>query len=130
MTRSTTDCEMDSLCIEASARRIGMRLSCRARQRATVPPADKSICDEGMGKRVAMAGGRLVVNGDASRIGLRVGEGMVYVAECEQRPARSGLRHLGLEGVALGLWRDRISGAVHGKDGRFDVAALGGLGRR
>src|SRR5262252_10694550 len=123
-TRSMTDCGMDSVCIEASARRIGIRLLCRARQRATVPLARKSVRDEGMGKRIAMAGGRLVVYGHASRVDLRVGKGMVHVAECEQRPARSGLRHLGLEGVALGLWRDRISGAVHGKDGRFDVAAL------
>src|SRR5262245_65014399 len=83
-----------------------------------------------MGKRIAMAGGRLVVYGDASRVGLRIGEGMVYVAECKQCPARSGLRHLGLEGVALGLRGDRISSAMHGKDGRSDVAMLGGLRRR
>src|SRR6516225_6019696 len=124
MTRSMTDCGMDSVCIEASARRMGMRLSCRARRRATVPPADKGVRDEGMGKRVAMAGGRLVVYSHASRVGLRVGEGVAHVAEREQRPARSGIRHLGLEGVALGLRRDRISGTVHGEDRRFDVAAL------
>src|SRR6516225_11937942 len=121
---------MDSVCIEASARGIGIRLLCRARQRATAPLARKSVRDEGMGKRIAMAGGRLVVYGHASRVGLRVGEGMVYVAEREQRPARSGIRHLGLEGVALGLRRDWIGGAVHGKDRGFDVAALGGLRRR
>src|SRR5262249_29390737 len=120
MTRSMTDCGMDSVCIEASARRIGMRLSCRARRRATVPPADKGVRDEGMGKRVAMAGGGLVVYRDPSRVGLRVGKGMAYFAEREQRPARSGLRHLRLEGVALGLRRDRISGAVHGEDRRLD----------
>src|SRR5215470_2305895 len=130
MTRSMTDCGMDSVCIEASARRIGMRLSYRARRRATVPLARKSVRDEGMGKRVAMAGGGLVVYGHANRVGLRVGKGMVYVAEREQRPARFGLRHLGLEGVALGLGRDRVSGAVHGKDRGFDIAALGGLRRR
>ncbi len=107
-----------------------MRLSCRARQRATVPLARKSVRDEGMGKRIAVAGGRLVVDGYAGRVGLRVGKGMVYVAEREQRSAGSGLRHLGLEGVALGLRRDRISGAVHGQDRGFDVAALGGLRRR
>src|SRR5262249_61235606 len=97
-----TDCGMDSVCIEASARRIGMRLSCRGRRRATVPPARKSVRDEGMGKRIAVAGGRLVVDGHASRVGLRGGKGMVYVAEREQRPAGSGLRHLGLESGALG----------------------------
>src|SRR5262249_38065182 len=107
---------MDSVCIEASARRIGIRLLCRERRRATVPLARKSVRDEGMGKRIAVAGGRLVVYGHASRVGLRVGEGMAHVAEREQRPARSGLRHLGLEGVALSLRRDRISGTVHGKD--------------
>src|ERR1700756_3773282 len=117
-----TDCGMDSVCIEASARRIGMRLSCRARRRATVPLARKSVRDEGMGKRVAMAGSRLVVDGHANRVGLRVGKGMVYVAERKQRPAGSGLRHLGLEGVALGLGRDRISGAVNGPHRGFDVA--------
>src|SRR5262249_60123356 len=92
---------MDSVCIEASARRIGARLLCRARQRATVPLACKSVRDEGMGKRIAMAGGRLVVYGHASRVDLRGGEGMVHVAEREQRPARSGLPHLGLQGVTL-----------------------------
>src|SRR5258708_28717093 len=100
---------MDSVCIEASARRIGMRLSCRARQRATVPPADKGVRDEGMGKRIAMAGGRLVVDGYPCRVCLRGGKGIVYVPGCKQPPPGPLLRHLGPEGVALRLRRDPIT---------------------
>src|SRR2546429_3384122 len=100
MTRSMTDCGMDSVCIEASARRIGMRLLCRARRRATVPPVDKGVRDEGMGKRVAMAGGRLVVYRDARGVCLRGGKGLAYLPECKQRPTPSRLRHPGLQGAA------------------------------
>ena len=90
----------------------------------------KRIGDVGVRQRVAMAGGRLVVDGDARQLCLRVGEGMHHVAERQQRPARAGRRHLRLESVALGLRRDRIGGAVHRQHRRLDVARLGGLRRR
>ena len=80
-----------------------------------------------MRERVAVAGGRLVPLRHPRHVCGRVGERMHHVAECQQRPARAGRRHLGLEGVALGLRRDRIGGPVHGKDRGLDVAVLGGL---
>src|SRR5258707_12289218 len=126
MTRATTDCGMDSVCMEGSARE-GARLSRRGLPRATVAPADEGVGHEGMGERIAVPGGRLVVDRDAGRVLLRIGEGMAEVAEGEQRPARAGGRHLRLEGIARGLRGDRIGSARHGENRRFYSAPLGRL---
>ena len=83
----------------------------------------------GMRERIAVAGGRLAVDGHSRNALPRVGEGVHHVAEGEQRPARAGLCHLRLEGIALGLGRDWIGGTVHGEHLGLDVAALGGVRR-
>ena len=49
------------------------------------------------------------------------------VSSAQRAPAAV---HLRLEGIALGLRRDRIGGAMHGEHRGLDVAALGGLRRR
>src|SRR5262252_5262535 len=115
MTRARTDCGMDSVCIEGSPREDGTRLSRRDWRRATVPLPGKGVGDEGMGERITVAGGGLVVDGAAGRVGLWIGEGVVHVAEREQCPACPGIRHLRLECVPLGLRRDWVGGAMHGK---------------
>src|SRR5260370_7778018 len=100
MTRATIDCGMDSVCMEGSAREEA-RLSRRSLLRATVAPAGEGVGDEGMGERVAVPGGRLVVDRDAGRVLLRIGEGMATVSERDHRPASAARPHLRLQPIAL-----------------------------
>src|SRR5258706_13924178 len=115
MTEAAVDCGMARVCMEGSAGEEA-RLSRRSLLRATVAPAGKGVGDEGMGERVAVPGGRLVVDRDAGRVLLRIGEGMAEVAEGEQRPACAGRRHLRLEGIPRGLRGDRIGSAMHAEN--------------
>ena len=87
----------------------------------------EGIGDVSVRERVAMPGGGPVVHPDARMVGLRVGKGMDHIAEREQRPACPGRSHFRLEGVPLGLRRDRIGGAVHRENGGFYVTLVGGL---
>src|SRR5260370_39042794 len=102
MTRATTDCGMDSVCMEGSAREEA-RLSRRGLLRATAAPAGEGVGDEGMGERIAVPGGRHVIERDAARLLLRLGEGMEEVADREQGRARARAPHLSLECTATGL---------------------------
>ena len=82
-----------------------------------------------MGKRIAVTGGGLVVDGHSGVVGLRIGEGVDDVAERHERPARACRRHLRLERVALGFGCNRIGGTMNREHCGLDVSALGGLRR-
>ena len=82
-----------------------------------------------MRQRVAVPGGRLVVDRHSRHVRVRISEGVDHAAEGEHRPARPGFDHLRFECVALGLGCNRIGGTMDGKHGRLDLAALGRLRR-
>src|SRR5260370_31621740 len=71
MTRSMTDCGMDSLCMGPPLVRY-VNLS---------QPASECIRDEGMRERVTVTDGSLVLHGHTGHIDLRVGAGARHIAE-------------------------------------------------